>query len=222
MGKLSKISQGLAVAGLFCLGSLQVAKADTLPAGPVYTGVTISYVGTNLPSTVYGNGVPVTETVTFSNIGGNVGIQIGSYPASVPGNGDVYYSPTQCNTGVPNCLLPTSSPYFAFISATGLTIGGTNAAPTVSNGTGSSSGTTNQICVLNNTVPPNFNSCNTNQGTTTLTYLNGLFTLTDQSLAFSFTLPTSTTSTPEPSSLLALGSGLLGLLGYGFRRKCIS
>jgi hypothetical protein len=30
-----------------------------------------------------------------------------------------------------------------------------------------------------------------------------------------------TTSTPEPSSLLMLGSGLLGLMGLGFRRKAL-
>ena len=102
MGKLSKLSQGLAVVGLFCLGSLQAVKADTLPAGPVYTGVTINYTGTNSASAILNGGASVAETVTFTNIGGMVGLQIGSYPSAVPGNGDVFFSPTQCNSGVPN------------------------------------------------------------------------------------------------------------------------
>ena len=39
------------------------------------------------------------------------------------------------------------------------------------------------------------------------------------SLDLSFTLPGATTSTPEPSSLLMLGSGLMGLAGFGWRRR---
>jgi len=46
----------------------------------------------------------------------------------------------------------------------------------------------------------------------------GLVTIQGASLELQFTLPTSS-PTPEPSSLLMLGSGLMGLAGYGWRRK---
>jgi hypothetical protein len=48
--------------------------------------------------------------------------------------------------------------------------------------------------------------------------ISGVFTASDNSEEVAFNLPGVVTS-PEPSSLLMLGSGLLGLMGLGFRRK---
>ena len=46
---------------------------------------------------------------------------------------------------------------------------------------------------------------------------SGNFDINSASIDLKFALPE--TSTPEPSSLLMLGSGLLGLLGLGLRRR---
>jgi hypothetical protein len=102
---------------------------------------------------------------------------------------------------------------------TGLTIGGTNAAPTVTSGaTGSYNGPLDQLCTLNNL--DNFNACNTGASPTiAVSYVAGLFKVADDSLAFTFTL--SPVSSPEPSTLFALGTGLLGMIGFGLRRRRI-
>jgi len=202
---------------LLCLGAIQTAKADTL----IYNA-SISYAGTNPTTSYYNNAASVVEQVTISNIGGSggVGIQVGTYPSSVPGTGDVYY----CTNCIASQALPTTSPFFLYLpsDSTGLVIGGTASSPIISDpSAGSYSGTYDQICILGSQTGgayPN-NSCNTNQGTTNVSYAAGLVTVTNQSLGLSFTL--TPVSTPEASSLLTLGSGLLGLLGFGFKRKSI-
>jgi hypothetical protein len=109
---LRNLLKGIAAAVLlvgFC--SLPPVKADTLPAGPTYNA-TINYVGTNPASGIWNGAASVIESVTFTNIGGQVGIQIGAYPSSTPGNGDITFSPPVCTAS--NCL-PTTSPFFAFV-----------------------------------------------------------------------------------------------------------
>jgi hypothetical protein len=55
-------------------------------------------------------------------------------------------------------------------------------------------------------------------GDAVLTYVgNGVFTAADNSQEVAFSLPV-----PEPSLLLMLGSGLLGLMGMGLRRKLVA
>jgi hypothetical protein len=51
----------------------------------------------------------------------------------------------------------------------------------------------------------------------TVSGISGVFTASDNSEEVAFNL--TSISSPEPSSLLMLGSGLLGLFGLGFRRK---
>jgi hypothetical protein len=50
----------------------------------------------------------------------------------------------------------------------------------------------------------------------------GNFDVNSASIDLKFNLTPGTTTTPEPSSLLMLGSGLLGLLGFGFRRRNVA
>jgi hypothetical protein len=50
---------------------------------------------------------------------------------------------------------------------------------------------------------------------------SGNFDINSASIDLKFNLGSTTTSTPEPSSLLMLGSGLLGLLGFALRRSSI-
>ena len=89
---------------------------------------------------------------------------------------------------------------------------GTDANPNVT--VGASISDTGTICAAS--------ACNGPSSPITLTYKgSGIFEVTDTSLNYVFSLSNSTTSTPEPSTLLLLGSGLLGLVGLGVRRKII-
>ena len=59
-------------------------------------------------------------------------------------------------------------------------------------------------------------------GGAVLTYLgSGVFTAADNSEEVAFSLTPALVTTPEPSSLMMIGSGLLGLMGLGLRRKKI-
>jgi hypothetical protein len=215
MSHLGKLLKCLTVAGLVFLGSTQVMKADTLTYSTLitFTGNAV----TNPPFTT-----SATESVTISNIGGSGGVSfvIGVLPATNAGNGDACYGSPACTTP-----LSTSSPFYVNLiapSSGGLVIGGTAASPIISSGaTGSYDQLFDQVCILNKAGTGN--ACNTNLSTgsttTDVTYSAGLITLTDASLGVDFSFSVTPTSTPEPSSLLALGSGLLGLLGFGFRRK---
>jgi hypothetical protein len=221
MGKYSGLFRGLAVAGLICLGSLQVAKADMLTPGPSYTAL-VTYDGTNSTSGYFSTSA--TETVTFTNIGGSggVGITVGTLPTTNIGNGDACYN--GCSGGA----LATTSPIYIYLPSTsaGLVISGTNAAPTV---LGGASGTYDQLydqfCILESNKTTN--SCNTNvpgsSNSVVVSYTDpgGVFQITSNSLGANFTLTVTPVTTPEPSVLLTLGSGLIGLLGFGIRRKVI-
>jgi len=219
MGKFSSFSKCLAVAGLLCLGSVQASKADTI--GPYSTLIT--FTGNTITNPVYAPSA--TELVTITNVGvaGGVGIQIGPLTTPNAGNGDDCYGGSSCST-----LLPTSAPFYVNLLPLtgGLVIGGTAASPTISTQTNTqynamfdqicalAAGDTGQYCNTNNTVTTTTTLVSYNSGT-------GLINLSNASLGVNFSFSVPTVSTPEPSSLLTLGSGLLGLLGFGLRRKGI-
>lgn len=218
MGKWIKT---LVVASVLCLGLSYAAKADSIATGTgsatsdTFTGVDIYAVTTTLnpfgvtpivcPGTgsacnqnVYGTSAPIFEvaTVTFNSGGGYTITE-----TSPSGAGDT--------VNVNQATALTADP--GYCASAGPAIFTTGAAAlTVSAGTECTSAGTFVV------------DSNSQAGGSVLSYLgNGVFSVTDNSFQVAFQLTPGTTSTPEPSSLLMLGSGLLGLMGMGLRRKGI-
>jgi hypothetical protein len=217
MGKILKIS--LAVIALAGLGMIQSAKADVISTGTgtattdTFTGVQV-YGATGSASTnpfgtlagtcpgtlvqctqsEFGTGNYEVATIEFFSGGGftltETGTGTSAPPASVSASQDT--------------ALTTLS---GFCAAAGPSIFTTGAsALTVATGT---------ECTTGGSFTVNGNS---QAGGSVLEYLGGgEFALTDNSFEVVFSLTPSTA--PEPASLLLLGSGLLGLAGFGWRRK---
>ena len=235
MAKISRLlTQLLTILFFLCLGICLRTKADTLNPTSIsgttatFSGVTITYTGTNSVTTVFGNNgsmATAVESVSFSGIGtGLVAIQIGILPTSNAGNGDATFN--ACSGS--SCLGTTAPFYVNFVPTglpggafSGIQVGGSASAPAVSGSlTGQYDASNDQACYLN--VAANFNACNTGgtpTGIASISAVDDTFTVQSDSIAFTFTLSASTTSVPEPSNLLMVGSGLLGLLGVGLYRK---
>jgi PEP-CTERM motif len=207
----------LVLAALLFIGTAYSAKADTFSAtangnGSKFTGVNVYWLDNHASSNPFGltiacsngcNADPFTTggpppfgvgTVVFwdSGFSGGPGFLLSGIAGdsvSIDGGGSTLFTGTESN------------PTF-----------GTTAANTTETYTTNATGFTSGICAagLCNSYPA--------AGSITLTYEgNGIFEVTDTSLNYVFSL--APTATPEPSSLLMLGSGLLGLLGF---RACVA
>jgi hypothetical protein len=228
MGKSSKWLKILSVASLVCLGAI-TAKADTFSA----TAVTPS--GGNLGGAEFTANVYFLDNNPASNPFGLTGSNCGSpAPAASTCNGNPFSAhgftigafPGQAATVI---FGDSATPGFDLLGSTldGVAITGAtslftgpDSSPTMTVGS--------SVFYTSGTYFDN-GACNGNSGglcsgpsdTVKLTYVEdvsglAVFTLTDTSFDYVFSIPT---NTPEPSSLLMLGSGVLGLLGMGIRRK---
>jgi len=208
MGKFSKfVLKGLAFAALLGFVGLHTAKADTILGGTAsscttstvacWTNITVSatdfgYPGTNVS----------TDTVEFFASPTSPSLSVWLFCTSGCGtsgstaNSASLYGPPAVFTG------STTAPD---ISSTAV-IPFTNTLDKVNDGGAGNSGSD---------PGDNFNLVSLGLGN---------FDINSASINLTFTLPTGSTpppSVPEPSSLLMLGSGLLGLMGFGLRRQGI-
>jgi len=199
MGKFFKAS--ILAAGLLCLGVMQSAKADAIYSVTVTnaTGGPCTGVAT-CTQTELGVGGSEIATVDFASGGGftlsETSASLGTGTSSTVSA--VLATPLEAFTSGYGAVICTSAtPNF--------TVSGTILTP----GTGSECSSSVTFSGTSKSFPQS--------GTGFLTYDgSNTWTLTDNSFAVTFTTPT-----PEPSSLLMLGSGLLGLMGMGFRRKAL-
>lgn len=220
--QMGKSMKTLAVALVLCFGMSYVAKADSFTgvggSGNVsFAGIDVYDVNSNSASNPFGliqvtcpGGAPCgadlgggfeVATITFFSDGGFV---IRNTANAADGNSEGAWE---------NGTAPSPS----IFSVSGNTLGSLAA---VTSEIASPSAFPSAFCP---SVPTPTGWCfngNDQGGGSVLTYqgtvkgISGVFTASDNSEEVAFSLPT-----PEPSSLLMLGSGLLGLMGLGFRRK---
>jgi hypothetical protein len=225
MGKISK-SILIAVAVL-CSGAVYFAKADSFTpssgtgTSAVFTGVKVynddkdsvaNPFGLTDPGNCRGNvcnenvfgtdtSLPFeVATITFFSNGGFTLTPTTGGSGNSSNVGDSANTSLFAVSGTPGCASATS--LVGSASSAGLAI---NASPTTE-------------CLTAGSWTLNGNP---QSASTFLTYDgSGTFDVLDTSIHLAFSL--TPTSTPEPSSLLMLGSGLLGLIGFGLRRRGIA
>jgi len=208
MGKFLKVS--ILAAGLLCLGVLQSAKADTVSFTVTVTNATggpcigiatcaqtILGVGGSETATATftsGGGFSLTETSAALGAGGSAVSATLSTPLEALTSG---FGPVLCSSATPN-----------------FTVVGTTLTPVATSPINAECSASTAFTFPGSALLPQSGAgfLTSNGG--------GVWTLTDNSFALKFTV--TPTSTPEPSSLLMLGSGLLGLIGFGLRRKGIA
>jgi len=242
MGRFIKT---LTVVLMLCVGMSYVAKADSftgvgVTGGVQFTGVDVYDVNTNSASNPFGvtasscpgtapnpcafnlestagSGAFEVATVTFFSSGGFI-INPAAAGSNATGSASGHTSGTWENG---------TAPASSIFTATGTTLGGLTAGTSE---TANPSTIPAMFCAnqQSSTTGWCFNG-NDQGGVGTLQYLgntdpkgiSGVFTATDNSEEVVFALTSAPTSTPEPSSLLMLGVGLLGLMGLGLRRKSV-
>jgi len=243
--KTSNLLKVLAVVSLLCLGMASAAKADTLSGFTNVSGTGISFTGVIVWVDGYNAGgaaqdpftsfIPAFEPSTNPNpFNSCVGCGTSDGFASFLNATVVFGGANSGVTGPGGMSLAAlggvnDNGVNAFATGTSFyTLGG--GGTTANMGTpvnfqaytgGANTDCQNANCNPNDTVVLKQFGAQTFGGNT-----YDIFSITDISIGYVFAIPeaattTTTTipSTPEPSSLLMLGSGLLGLFGLGLRRK---
>lgn len=213
MGKVSKfLIQASALLLLLGLASVREAKADTLTFAGTDPGCTTSSVACWTNVEIFGNGNGNLNN-TYDTV------EFFTNPTNNPTQLSVLIT---CTSGCDVGGTGVSANRAGLYGVQAFT--GTTTAPTVS---------TDYITFNDN--PDDYLGVGpygeNGPGTAGYGNVNDIFSLTSTttgnihiqaaSLSFDFVLPTSDTpptDTPEPSSLAMLGSGLMGLVGFGWRR----
>ncbi len=212
MGKRSNFLKWAGLALVMALGLAHSVKADGF-TGTTFTDVSVYYVGG--PSDP-GNPFGLTNNCGCANpdpAGAGTPFELATVTFTANG---ISVVPTPTSTGFIQAILTggTSTAQYSVAGGNLTADLGTLmdfGAQTSPNGWCSGYPISNQSCPISDS----------GAGLAYVSTASGnVFTLTDTSLALAFQLGPST-NTPEPSSLMMLGSGLLGLMGFGFRRKGI-
>jgi hypothetical protein len=199
MGTLKGCLKGLGLAALLFVAAGQAAKADTLTPNSftansaTFTGVAVTAFDNGFPNSST-NPLTTTDSVTFfANGGSGLSVQITCTSGCIStGNSASLYG-AQIFTG------PTSAPVLGPTT----TFNFANALDSICDG-GACNTTADPIDIVTITLASPDH-----------------FLITSASITMNFDLTGAPVTTPEPSSLLMLGSGVLGLFGFGLRRKAL-
>jgi hypothetical protein len=225
---MDKFIKTLAVA-LMLFGTSCAAKADSFTgtAGTgsvVFTGIDVYDVNSNAASNPFG----LTQTTCpgggpcGSNLGG--GFEVASITFFSNGGFVIRNTANAANGNSEGAWENGTAPSTSIFSVSGSTLGSLTAHTSE---TANPSSFPTAFCP---SVPTPVGWCFNGidqGGNSVLTYLgtvngfSGVFTASDNSVEVAFNLTPAVVTTPEPSSLLMLGSGLLGLMGLGLRRRGI-
>jgi hypothetical protein len=218
--------RGFVVAVLLCLAGIHTAKADTLVCGAGCTDSGTSLTWTGIVVTgqeTSGEYAPTTSTDSITLWYGGTGTEAVA----------INHCTANCGAITPGSTNPDGSnaayaalfgSSFAINSSLQTTLGPPPSnIPCADNGSQCNyyDYTLSTVCWGDSCLVP---GNGTIRNLTLLSPGSGDFVLQGNGILLSFSIPeaTATTSTPEPSSLLVLESGLLGLMGIWLRRKGIA
>jgi len=222
--KMRKFTKTLILAFGLCFAISYAAKADSFTGTPgtgsvTFTGVDVYDVNSNSASNPYGlTQVTCPGGACGANLGGN--FEVASITFFSDGGFVIRNTANAPNGDSEGAWENGTAPGTSIFTVSGATLGSLVAHTSE---TANPSSFPMAFCPSVST-PTGWCFNGTDQGgDSVLTYqgtvngISGVFTASDNSEEVAFNL--TSISSPEPSSLLMLGSGLLGLFGLGFRRK---
>jgi PEP-CTERM motif len=217
---MKKLSAALFVAVLLTVAQAGATVVTSIPGGTTYTMPVLNYFGPG-PQTVSVSPSIIWSSTNATMQGGSVFGYNNGYGFLANGFWDAAVGPMAGVNDSFDVYGVTDTMTFAFATPVGAVGGFLNYVP------GGSTPTTIAAYDSSHTLIESFNLTFLTGGGTDSGFFYGFqestanisyFTLTDNYIAITDLTTGSSSSTPEPSSLLLIGTGLLGVIGYGRRR----